>query len=360
MLRRRYLVTAVLLIVLAIPFALAQKGRVLHVVVHSPALEGNLLGDTPDRPVSIYLPPGYDQNPEARYPTVYLLHGYTGTDAMWLGGSYVPGLDVQKTADTLITQHRIQPLILVMPDTFNAYQGSFYTNSSVAGHWEDFIAHDLISYVDAHFRTLARPESRAIAGHDAGGYGALYLAMRHPDIYRVVYAMSPYPMGFNDTDYSPTLSPFVFLAAGKALTRGAKPTVDLVNLAMAVAFSPDPSKPPAYVDLPYDQVDGKPHKIEAVWKRWLAHSPVAMVQGYGGNLKQYQGVAFDVGTDDAYTSILPNSEDFSAALTKAGIAHQFTLYVGNHTDKIATRMHDDVLPYIAMHLQGADAQTSGP
>ncbi|MEJ2287409.1 MAG: alpha/beta hydrolase-fold protein [Deinococcales bacterium] len=327
--------------------------------VHARALEGNLLGDSPDRHVSLYLPAGYDEHPDARYPTVYLLHGYSATDGMWLAEGYIPDLDVEKIANDLIARGRIQPMILVMPHASNAYDGSFYTNSPTSGNWEDFITAGLVDYVDSHVRTLPRPESRAIARFSMGGYGALYLAMRHPETYRAVYGMSPFPLGFEHADIDLDLSPFAFLAARQALTAGERPTSSHVSFAMAAAFSPDPGNPPAFVDLPYDLVDGKPHRIDAVWERWLEHSPLALVGTYAANLAQYRGVALDAATDDG-GSILSNATAFSSALSEAGVPHRFAVYEGTHGEEIAVRVHDIVLPFLSTNLEGATDLPSSP
>src|SRR5271166_5071933 len=162
-------------------------GQVIQIQVHSAALERNPVGDSPDRDVSIYLPPGYDSGTR-RYPVLYLLHGYTGTDRGWMNPSYV---GLSEVMDGLLEHHKIQPMIVVMPNCFNRFGGSFYANSTLSGNWEDFIVRDLVSYMDTHYRTLATPASRGIAGHSMGGYGALRLGMRHPDVFSAAYGMSP-------------------------------------------------------------------------------------------------------------------------------------------------------------------------
>ena len=86
----------------------------------------------------------------------------------------------------------LKPMIVVMPDARTRAGGSFYVNSSADGRWEDFITHDLVQSIDSRFRTLPGDRRhRAIAGHSMGGYGALYLAFRHPDVFGSVYALSP-------------------------------------------------------------------------------------------------------------------------------------------------------------------------
>lgn len=165
----------------------AGHGQLLYITVHGAALEHNHVVDSPDREVAIYLPPNYD-NTAQRYPVLYLLHGYTADDRSWMDPDYVglPGM-----MDRLIKRHAIAPMIVVMPNSFNRFAGSFYTNSELSGGWEDFIASDLIRYVDAHYRTLATVDSRGIAGHSMGGYGALRIGMQHPEVFSVAYGLSP-------------------------------------------------------------------------------------------------------------------------------------------------------------------------
>ena len=81
-------------------------------------------------------------------------------------------------------------MIIVLPSTYNKYAGSWYTNSTLTGNWKDFITLDLVDYIDNNYRTIASVGSRGIAGHSMGGYGALKLAMSHPDIYSAVFGLS--------------------------------------------------------------------------------------------------------------------------------------------------------------------------
>lgn len=162
-------------------------GQVVQITVHGSALEHNHAADPPDRDVSIYLPPGYESSTQ-RYRVVYLLHGYTGTDRGWMNPSYV---GLPQMMDHLIERHAIEPMIIVMPNAFNRFGGSFYTNSALSGGWEDFIVHDLVTYTDEHYRTIAKGIGRGIAGHSMGAYGALRIGMDHPEVFAAAYGMSP-------------------------------------------------------------------------------------------------------------------------------------------------------------------------
>src|SRR5206468_7126141 len=138
-----------------------RSGAVEHIKVHGASLEGNLEADSPDRDVTIYLPPGYATDRTRRYPVVYLLHGYGGTDSTWTGRL----ASVPEIADKLAAAGRLHELIVVMPNAFSLHKGSMYSNSATTGDWESYIAHDLVGYVDSHYRTIADRLSRGLAGH---------------------------------------------------------------------------------------------------------------------------------------------------------------------------------------------------
>ena len=156
-----------------------------HIKVHGKSLEGNLLGDSPDRDVFVYLPPSYQTSRNRRYPVVYLLHGY-GLNAE----RYVAAFGIPDKADKDVAAGTAKEMILVNPDAFNKYNGSMYSSSPTNGDWETFITQELVAYIDSHYRTLATRESRGLAGHSMGGYGTLRLAMKYPEVYSSIYAMS--------------------------------------------------------------------------------------------------------------------------------------------------------------------------
>src|SRR5579885_628462 len=151
-----------------------KKGTVEKIKVHGKSLEGNLEGDSPDRDVFVYLPPSYAKQPNRRYPVVYFLHGY-GVNAE----RYWNMMTVSDTADKLMGSGAAHEMILVHPDAFTIYNGSMYSNSPTTGDWEDFIAHDLVSYIDSHYRTITTREGRGLAGHSMGGYGTVRIGMKH-------------------------------------------------------------------------------------------------------------------------------------------------------------------------------------
>jgi S-formylglutathione hydrolase len=139
-----------------------QQGIVQRIKVHGKGLEGNLEGDSPDRDVAVYLPPSYDSAWNRRYPVVYLLHGFTDDVDKWWGVK-PHFVNVPEVADKVLAVG-VKEMILVMPNAFTRYQGSLYSNSVTTGDWEDYVAKELVEYVDSHYRTIADPSGRGLAG----------------------------------------------------------------------------------------------------------------------------------------------------------------------------------------------------
>jgi enterochelin esterase-like enzyme len=142
--------------------------------VESPALAGNLQGNDAQRDVHVYLPPGYAKG-NKRYPVVYFLHGYAVTADVYVNDV----LKIPAATDAAMSAGTPE-FIVVMPDAFTRFGGSFYGNSPVIGDWESWIAKDLVSWVDKKYRTVARREGRGLAGHSMGGYGTLRIGMKYP------------------------------------------------------------------------------------------------------------------------------------------------------------------------------------
>lgn len=161
-------------------------GTVEVVSIHSTALADNLTGDPVEQTFKVYLPPSYHGSNGRRYAVFFLLHGIGDTSDVWLNYFHVPEL-----LDELMARGSIAEMIVVMPNAKNRFWGSYYANSPVTGHWEDFIAQEIVARVDHDFRTIGTPASRAVVGHSMGGFGAIRLAMHRPDVFPIVYAMSP-------------------------------------------------------------------------------------------------------------------------------------------------------------------------
>src|SRR5579863_4138431 len=163
----------------------AKPAIVEHIKVHGTALEGNLEGDTVDRDVIVVLPPSYPKAKKRRYAVVYALHGYSIGAEQWTHEIHVP-----QTIEGAFAQGA-KEMIVVLPDSKTVHNGSMYSSSVTTGDFEKFIAHDVVAYIDAHYRTIPNRTSRGLAGHSMGGYGATRIGMKHPDVFSSVYIMSP-------------------------------------------------------------------------------------------------------------------------------------------------------------------------
>lgn len=325
-------------------FALLPHARGWNETVHldSPALVGNKIGNPTRRRVFIYLPPGYERDSDRYYPTLYVLHGWGGDDKI--------GQTVSDIADKLILDGDIKPMILAAPDTKGkTYIGTFYTNSSLNGRWEDFITQDLVQFVERNYRAVRRSRSRGIMGVSMGGYGAIKLALKHPDIFSVVYGNVPALLRFSEPD--PVGFPMwawqqivglqsveEMLAIGGAA---------VMMMSSGAALAANLSNPPFFFDVPYQLVGGQLEKVDRVFDRIVAETPLAMLDNYEKQVRQLKGIAFDAATQDVFIDILPSCKEFSQALDNLKIDHTFEVFTGGHTDRFADRCQTTILPFFS-------------
>jgi len=321
-------------------------GSYERVTVHGASLAGNLEGDSPERRVSVYLPPSYAKEPQRRYPVLYLLHGYTDSDSRWFGQSGAHFVNVQGAADRAYARGT-RELIIVMPDAYTKYKGSMYSNSVTTGDWEAFVSEDLVAYVDRHYRTLPARASRGLAGHSMGGYGTIRIAMKYPDAFSSLYAMSACCLAANPNLAGPAMDKA--LAIGSAADLAQADFGTRVMIASAAAWSPDPKSPPLYLDLPV--ADGK--VVPAIAARWMANAPLAMLDQYVSSLKQAHAIALDVGTKDF---LLASIEELDGRMTLFGIRHTFETYDGNHISGIQERLEKKVIPFFSEQLTFASTK----
>jgi enterochelin esterase-like enzyme len=254
----------------------AKPVAVEHIKIHGAALEGNLEGDAVDRVALVFLPPSYEKESRRRYPVVYALHGYSIGAEQWSHEIHVP-----QTLEGAFAQGA-QEMIVVLPDSKTMHNGSMYSSSVTTGDFERFIAHDVVAYVDARYRTIPERRSRGLVGHSMGGYGATRIGMKHADVFGSLYMMSPCclsprPAGPASPETSKALE------AVKTPADSAKlPFRDRAQLATAAAWSPNPKAPPLYLDLPSKDGVVQPD----VLARWTANAPLAFIDQYIAQLRQ--------------------------------------------------------------------------
>lgn len=306
--------------------------KVDSITVHSPALVGNLEGDSPDRNVVVTLPPSYSKNKSKRYPVVYFLHGFAISGQNFHNYIHVPEAVAHNAA-------KGNEFIVVVPDTLTKLGGSMYSNSATTGDFQTFVAKDLVAYIDSHYRTIARRDGRGLAGHSMGGYGTWTIGMRYAPVFAGIYAMSACCV-------SPRMETLESAQkmAGVPLDQGVKADFGTrAGLSSAVAWSPNPQNPPYFVDFPVK--DGKLDTL--VLAKWANNSPLAQVASHVDALKSYKAVGADVGDKDG---LLRDDTAIHDELTKFGVAHEWAVYPGTHTSGIIQRVDEVVLPFFAKTL----------
>jgi enterochelin esterase-like enzyme len=313
----------------------AKPVVVERIKIHGKALEGNLEGNAVERDALVFLPASYATEKSRRYPVVYALHGYSIGAEQWASEIHVP-----QTIEGAFASGT-QEMIVVLPDSKTVHNGSMYSSSVTTGDFEAFIASDVVSFVDARYRTIPDRTSRGLAGHSMGGYGATRIGMKHAGVFGSLYIMSPCCLSPREAGPASPKDDEM-LAAVKTPADSAKlPFGPRAQLATAAAWSPNPNNPPLYLDLP---IGG--HR-EAVLARWTANAPLAFVDQYVRQLRQYRAIALEVGDKDFLRA---DSSRLHDALTAYAIAHDFEIYAGTHTSHVAIRFQQHVLPFFGRTL----------
>ena len=312
-----------------------ERGRVVIETIDSRVLQGNAMGDPTRRQLPVYLPPGYDSDAGRRYPSAYVLSGFTGRGITLLNDVWGDDTLPQRL-DRLIAGGRMQPMIVAMPDCVTHLGGSQYINSGATGRYEDYLIDEIVPFVDACFRTRATRDARAILGKSSGGYGAVIQAMRHPEIFGLAASHSG-DMHF-EWCYKPD---FITLVAHIERYGGLKAFCDsaqtirprdavfrsiLNTVAMASCYSPNPASPVGF-DLPFDQHDAEMQ--DEVWQRWLTWDPVHLVARHGAALKSLKLLYLDVGTTDEF-NLQFGARLFCKRLREQNIAHRYEEFDDGH------------------------------
>jgi enterochelin esterase-like enzyme len=352
--------------------ALLHGGELLSITVPVPSLRTNTFSIPAEQPVSIYLPPSY-QSSTARYPVVYFLPGFGDLVHYYtLWGVF--GFSLKPSMDQLISSAKVDEMIIVIPNGSYFLQGSFYVNSPLSGDWENYIVKDVVSYVDANYRTIASPASRGLTGHSMGGFGALYLAMRHPDVFGAVYALSPglaAPDGLKQHDMftnatialtvslMDTLSRLSDCEAKTLLMSSVNSMLNAADLpgvfafAYGIALAPRSDGKPPFFEYPCRMVDGKPIFNQEVWARWESGfgDLAEKAKMYKTNLRKLNDLVIDVGTHDEHAWIPPGCRTFAALLKDEGIPSRLVEFEGAHQDQLKQRLEEYMLPEMSHVLK---------
>lgn len=283
----------------------------------------------------IVLPPSYESNPDSTYPSIYFLHGF-GLDYSWYGS-------VVSVFEDMMASGEIRESILIKPDGFVIpYLGSMYTNSDYNGQFEDYIVQDLISHIDGSYNTIDNSSYRAIMGHSMGGYGAVKLSIKFPELFQVAASHSG-PIAIENI--IPDLLPVLLAETGILGYQPWNGTVSLFMYSASAAFSPDVDDWPYYVDLPVDYYG---NVIDEVWDLWLGHDALTLAQE---NLANIQSIRFymDCGDQDDYL-FYNHSTSFSEFLDEVNINHVYETYPGDHFTEV---LNGDRFPYSLAFIENA-------
>ncbi len=319
-----------------------SEGTMCQQLIYSENLR-NRISEAKASTFLVYTPPSYFIKPENRYPVLYLLHSYGEDASSWKESPHTQGFNLLTSMDSLITNNVIEEMIVVIPDCSNKYGGNWYTNSSTTGLWINFIADELVSHIDENFRTISKVECRGIAGHSMGGYGALKIAMKRPEVFSAVYAMSSVNLSTDEmanTRYGDLLEKVNRNSPLRDYT-----LFDRLILSKAMAFVPS-DKPPYYADFLYNKKGRQLIRDEDVWKNWSRHLLINQIEDFN-NKNQSLNIAIEHGSEDF---LVNESRMFSKKLNEFGIKHTYTEYVGGHTNRFRIRLENYVLPFFSRNL----------
>jgi S-formylglutathione hydrolase FrmB len=324
-----------------LPWSADLAGRLDTQVVTSELLRGNPLGDPHERPIWVYLPPGYDAPGDAgaRYPVVYAIQGYTGHVTMWANRTPFRQPFVE-TADGVFARGEAPPCIVVYVDAWTAYGGSQFVDSPGTGRYHSYLCDEVVPWVDASYRTIPQAESRGISGKSSGGFGAMITPMLRPDLFGALathagdslyehcylpeFAKAVRHLRDYDGDIFRWWDEF---RSRVAFTKEGDESL-LMVLGCTACFSAADDGTPL---LPFDPVSGVLRPDE--WGRWLAWDPVRMVDDYADALRSLRAVWIDAGTRDQWYLDL-GAVAFRDRLREIGVPDErvrFELFDATHT-----------------------------
>lgn len=303
---KKMIITIVItgLIFTSYPTRAAETGKKIEIVkIQAVSLKNNLLKEPIEQDLVIYLPPSYSEA-EKTYPVVYFISGF----------SRYP-IDIVSLADYFekAMEEANFEFIVVGVNCRNKLGGSFGVNSPIIGDWEDYIVKDVVEYVDSNYRTIVNPNSRGIAGWSMGGFAAINLGLKHPDLFSVVYGLAP---GLFDEN-------------GLCEAFKTWDSDSTFIMAYGAAFSPNPKAEYPYGETPkFDNTEAD-NIIRANWEN-----------GYG-NLKQkidfylqrkipLKTIQIVYGQSDCYSWIPKGCIYFSNLLKENNIPYELRDFLGGH------------------------------
>jgi hypothetical protein len=307
------------------PWSIDLAGRFEEHVIESELLQGNPLGDPHERPLWVYLPPGYDDGSDRRYPVVYQIQGLTGQLDMWRNRPPMRK-SFPELADEMFAREEAPPVVIVWVDCWTSLGGSQFLDSPATGRYLSYLCDEIVPWVDGRYRTLAAREHRGIAGKSSGGYGAMVVPMLREDLWGGLATHAGDALF--EACYLPT-----FRDSVRALRDAYEGSFDrfwedfrsrpafskesdmhlLNDWCMAACYSADED---GTVRLPYEPSTGK--LLPKVWDRWLALDPVRMVPDHADALRTLRAIYIDAGKKDEWYLDL-GAEAYRRALADVGV-----------------------------------------
>jgi hypothetical protein len=321
-----------------LPWSADLAGHIHEHVLDSALLRRNVLGDPHERPLWVYVPPGYAEEPERRYASVYVIQGYTGHVGMWRNRTAFRQPFIE-TADAVFGRGEAPPTIVVYVDAWTAYGGSQFVDSPGTGAYHSYLCEEVVPFVDRRYRTVASREHRAISGKSSGGFGAMVTPMLRPDVFGALathagdalyefcylpeFAKAVRYLREYDGDIQAWWADF---RGRTAFTKEADQAL-LMMLGVSACFSADRDGTPL---LPFDAETGQ--IVPALWQRWLDWDPVRMVERYADAVRSWRAVWIDGGTRDEWYLDL-GAKAFQREITRAGLPGErihCELFEGGH------------------------------
>ncbi len=319
------------------PWSFDLRGRFEELTIQSGALRGNPLGDPHERPLWVYVPPGYDDDPSARFPSVYVIQGLTGQLDMWRNRNPFRR-NFPELADDLFARGEAPPVIVVWVDCWTSLGGSQFLDSPGTGNYLTYLCDEVVALVDERYRTLPDAAHRGIQGKSSGGYGAMVVPMLRPDVWGGLATHAGdalfetcYLPEFRESartlrdEYGGSFETFwKDFRSRPAMSKDSDGYL-LNTWCMAACYSTDPD---GTVRLPFDPATGG--LIDDVWERWLERDPVRMVASHADALRSMRAIYIDAGKRDEYYLDL-GAEAFRCALEGIGVTDvSFELFDATH------------------------------
>ncbi len=320
------------------PWERELRGTVDKLVIESQLLEGNPLGDPTRRPLYVYLPPGVNVSTDARFPSIYVILGFTGQLDMWLNRAPLEATMLERV-DDLFSAGDVPPAIVVFVDAWTSYGGSQFINSVGTGPYMDYLCDEVCTFVDDRYPTISDRAHRGLTGKSSGGYGAMVVPMLRPDIFGALASHAgdalfeasnlpdfPRVARHLRDHFDGSWDVFFERLRGEDHLDWDRFGGPLEIYGYASCYSPDESRPGKAL-LPFEIGTGR--LVDEIWEKWLSWDPVRMAPLHTDALAGMKRIYLDAGRSDEYFLDL-GAQAFSDELTKAGIEHTLDLFEGKH------------------------------